>query len=193
MFKKGMIMRLARFFMVFTLIAVFITGCDEDDPVAPQEEHYEAIGVVLTTSGIQLASILRGETDDTLRIEAGKLGDHITVSFYNEDEQVVDPGGHGGEPPASHVDLVLDDHGRRDRSRCDQHAGRGRRRRVAGTPEVVAVVFADQVHAEPVVLEQPAEPPGIPALIAQGCLEVDAGRPLDQEGDDPPARRFGQA
>ncbi|PLX31531.1 MAG: hypothetical protein C0600_05530 [Ignavibacteria bacterium] len=82
-------MRSVQFFMVLLVAVVLVTGCDEDDPVAPQEEHFEAIGVVLSTSGIQLVSILRGVTDDTLHAEVGTTGDHITVSFFNEDEQVV--------------------------------------------------------------------------------------------------------
>lgn len=76
---------------VLALITIpFFSACDEDDPVAPQEEHLEAIGVVLSTSGIEVASILRGETDDTLRVEVGKTSDHLEVKFYDEDEHIVD-------------------------------------------------------------------------------------------------------
>ena len=85
-----MIMRSTKFLLLLTLAVIMVTACDEDDPIAPQEEHFEAIGVVLTTSGIQLAAILRGETDDTLRAEVGTVGDHIRVSFYNENEEIVE-------------------------------------------------------------------------------------------------------
>ncbi|MBE0643635.1 MAG: hypothetical protein IH600_06110 [Bacteroidetes bacterium] len=77
---------------VFSLFLLFlVTACGEDDPIIPQEDHFEAIGVVLRTSGIPVAAILRGETADTLRAKVGVLGDHIDVFFYNDDEQIVDP------------------------------------------------------------------------------------------------------
>ncbi|MBN1448731.1 MAG: hypothetical protein JXA28_12435 [Bacteroidetes bacterium] len=80
-------------FLAFAILLIAVTlfpACSEDDPVTPQEEHFEAIGVVLTTSGIRVASILRGETGDTLKVSVGQLSDHFEVSFYNEDEQVVE-------------------------------------------------------------------------------------------------------
>lgn len=72
------------------LSLLLFIACSEDDPVAPQEEHFDAIGVVLTTSGIEIVSILRGETDDTLYAQVGEVSDHLEVKFYNEDEQTVD-------------------------------------------------------------------------------------------------------
>ena len=77
------------FFII--IISISFAGCSEDDLVTPQEEHFEAIGIVLYTSGIQIASILRGVTSDTLKVELGQDSDHIDVKFYNEDEVIVDP------------------------------------------------------------------------------------------------------
>jgi len=77
--------------MIPAILVILLFGaCSEDDPVTPQEEHFEAIGVVLTTSGIQMVSILRGETSDTLYAVVDEISDHLEVKFYNEDEQVVD-------------------------------------------------------------------------------------------------------
>jgi hypothetical protein len=70
---------------------LFNEGCTEDDPVIPQEEHFEAIGVYLSTSGIEVLSILRGVTNDTLVVQADSLGDGLVVQFYNEAEQIIDP------------------------------------------------------------------------------------------------------
>ena len=87
---KGHIMKIIAAFAIL-LISVFIfPACSEDDPVTPQEEHFEAIGVVLSNSGIRIASILRGETADTLHVEVDELSDHIEVSFYDEDERIID-------------------------------------------------------------------------------------------------------
>lgn len=85
-------MNYSRSLLFFIIIFSFsILGCSEDDLVTPQEEHFEAIGIVFFTSGIQIASILRGETSDTLKVALGQDSDHIDVKFYNEDEVIVDP------------------------------------------------------------------------------------------------------
>lgn len=74
------------------LFLIIITAaCSESDPVIPQEEHFNAIGVVLRSSDTQLASILRGETSDTLRAAANVSGERIEVFFYDENEHIIDP------------------------------------------------------------------------------------------------------
>jgi len=76
------------------LLIVFTCGllaaCSEDDVTTPPEEHFEAIGVYLSNSGIELASILRGVTDDTLFVPLDSSTDHIDVQFYDEDENIID-------------------------------------------------------------------------------------------------------
>lgn len=83
--------KLGLLFYVF-LSVIIVVSCSDDDPVAPEEEHFEAIGTVIYDgSGAVAVSILRGETDDTLYIEKGNLSDHFTVKFYDEGENIVDP------------------------------------------------------------------------------------------------------
>lgn len=77
--------------LTFTVLAFSFTSCSEDDPVAPQDDHFEAIGVVLSNSGIKVLSILRGVTTDTLHATVGVLSDHFDIQFYDEDEKIVDP------------------------------------------------------------------------------------------------------
>lgn len=77
-------------FLSIVILTVFNTGC-EDDPVTPQEEHYEAIGMVFYQSGIEIVRILRGETSDTLIAPEGGLSDHTEVKFFDEDENIIDP------------------------------------------------------------------------------------------------------
>lgn len=73
-------------------IMLFNSGCGKkDDPVAPKEEHFKAIGMVFYTSGIKVASILRGVTSDTFKVAEGVLGPGIDVKFYNENEQEINP------------------------------------------------------------------------------------------------------
>ena len=75
--------------LIFTLLAA---SCSEDDPVAPQEEHFEAIGTVIyDATGAEALRILRGETIDTLYAEVNILSDHFDVKFINDEEEVVNP------------------------------------------------------------------------------------------------------
>jgi hypothetical protein len=73
------------------LIMVLFVSCGDDDPLAPEIEHFEAIGLAVFSSGIQVASILRGVTTDTLHAPEGGLSDHYEVQFYDEDENLIDP------------------------------------------------------------------------------------------------------
>lgn len=76
--------------LIILIACGLLAACSEDDVTTPPEEHFEAIGVYLSTSGIELASILRGITDDTLFVPLDSSTDHIDVQFYDEDENVVD-------------------------------------------------------------------------------------------------------
>ena len=89
-YKMTMYVRLATIFMIFAFASIFTISCD-DDPISPQSEHFEAIGMYISSSGMEIASILRGETDDTLYAVLGELTDHMDAQFYDEDENIVDP------------------------------------------------------------------------------------------------------
>ncbi len=70
-------------------LALFAASCSEDDISTPAEDHFEAVGVQLSIGGNEIASVLRGETNDTLFVVDGDTTDVITVRFYDEDEEVV--------------------------------------------------------------------------------------------------------
>lgn len=78
--------------LIYSLVMVILLiGC-KDDPVTPQEEHFEAIGTAIyDASGALVVSILRGVTKDTLKIKNGELSDHFEVKFYDENEKIIDP------------------------------------------------------------------------------------------------------
>lgn len=79
--------------LIILVLSLALFSCnDEDDPVAPQEEHFEAVGTVIyDASGKEIVRIFRAETTDTLFAEAGLLSDHHTVKFLDEDEEILDP------------------------------------------------------------------------------------------------------
>lgn len=78
-------------------LSFFIISCEDDDPISSQEEHFEAIGMVFYTSGIEIARILRGETSDTLTTTEGGMSDHINIKYIDEDENIIDPPGDDGD------------------------------------------------------------------------------------------------
>ena len=77
-------------FLSVILSFTFFIACEED-PVTPQEDHFEAIGMVFYTSGIEVARIQRGETSDTLFALKDTLSDHFEVMYFDKEENIVDP------------------------------------------------------------------------------------------------------
>ncbi len=76
--------------LLLLMAALFIGSCS-DDPLSPQTEHFEAIGMYISSSGIKVVSILRGETSDTFYVPIGLTEDHYEAQFYDEDENIIDP------------------------------------------------------------------------------------------------------
>ncbi len=75
----------------------FAVGCDDDDPLSPPEDHFEAVGLQIVQSGNVIFSYYGPDyapgttlTDDTIKISQG-LSDHWDVKFYDEDSLVIDP------------------------------------------------------------------------------------------------------
>ncbi len=81
--------------LLSTLVAIiFIAflqlGCS-DDPITPQEEHFEAEGIVFLQSGIKIAEIFQGVTSDTLLAPLGSMTTGIDVKFYNSNKEMIEP------------------------------------------------------------------------------------------------------
>lgn len=72
------------------LLLFLLVSCS-DDPVTPQEDHFEAEGIVFLQSGIKIAEIFRGVTTDTLFAPEGSLSAGIDVKFYNSNKELINP------------------------------------------------------------------------------------------------------
>lgn len=72
------------------IFSFFMISCS-DDPVTPQEEHFEAEGIVFLQSGILIAEIFRGVTSDTLIAPVDSMTAGIDVKFYNSNQEIIDP------------------------------------------------------------------------------------------------------
>lgn len=70
------------------LIILIGNGCS-DDPVSPKDDHFKAEGIVFLQSGIKIAEIFRGETNDTLFAPLGNMTSHIDVKFFNSDKVII--------------------------------------------------------------------------------------------------------
>ncbi len=81
-----------RVLLILSLISIllFTVACNED-PIAPQETHLKAIGMVFYTSGIEVARIMKGATNDTLSAPTNGLSDHYDIQFIDEDEKIIPP------------------------------------------------------------------------------------------------------
>jgi hypothetical protein len=78
------------FLLVLLLVSLSSIGCS-DDPVTPQEEHFEAEGIIFLKSGIPIAEIFRGVTTDTLYAPVDSMTAGIDVKFFNSNQEVIDP------------------------------------------------------------------------------------------------------
>lgn len=86
------IRRLLSLGALLVMLAAVLPSCgDDDDPLSSQTEHFEAIGMYFSSSGIPVASILRGVTTDTFHVPLGALTEHIDAEFYDDDENIIDP------------------------------------------------------------------------------------------------------
>ena len=95
-------------FMLFAIaiaLPVLFTGCGDDD-ITGQEEHFDAVGIVISQSGVTVLDYYGPDYQagdslaylDTLHLSLG-LNPHWDAKFYDEDSQEVDPPitpNHGG-------------------------------------------------------------------------------------------------
>ncbi len=81
-----------KYILFALLLVVFITSCDDEAGITdPPEEHFEAEGLILSSSGMVVASIFQGVTEDTLYVPLGEMTDHMEVTFYDSDQNEIEP------------------------------------------------------------------------------------------------------
>lgn len=77
------------FLLIAFLSVVFFSCKEEDAPLPPQEDHFKAEGIVFMQSGIIIADIFRGVTDDTLFAPKGGMTSGIDVKFYDGNKNII--------------------------------------------------------------------------------------------------------
>lgn len=93
-----MLVKRILFIVLFSIDLLLTNGCSKDDILEPQEDHFEAEGMVFYSSGIKLAEIFRGVTSDTLRAKVGLLSEHMEIKFLNPERQEIDPPDYKKQP-----------------------------------------------------------------------------------------------
>ncbi|MFH0736194.1 MAG: hypothetical protein V1773_16250 [bacterium] len=78
--------------ILLSILSVYFTGCSDDSETINQEDHFQAIGMVVTdASGARVVSILRGVTTDTLIAPLDARSEAYFVDFYDDNENIIDP------------------------------------------------------------------------------------------------------
>ncbi len=85
--------------IILSFSSIFIS-CSKDEPVAPQEEHFEAEGMVFYQSGIKIVEIFRGVTSDTFFVPLGDMTSGIKVKFLNPKREEINPPDYKKQPLA---------------------------------------------------------------------------------------------
>ena len=92
-------LRLKSIFRITVVSTIILfSGCSEDsDPIAPQEEHFEPVGMVIYDSGITVLDYYAPdyttgitEIQDTIKINVG-LSPHYILKFYDDTKTLIDP------------------------------------------------------------------------------------------------------
>lgn len=79
------------FICAFAAIIPF-AACNDNSTSSSQEAHFEADGWVLYNTSWEVAyKVWRGSSDDTLRVNAGCLSEHLNVKFLDSDSSIVNP------------------------------------------------------------------------------------------------------
>jgi hypothetical protein len=77
--------------LVIFLLSFALISCSKDEPLSPAEDHFEAEGMIFFESGIKIAEIFRGVTQDTFFVPLGSMTSHIEVKFLSPERNVINP------------------------------------------------------------------------------------------------------
>lgn len=72
------------------ILLFILSGCGEDDPLVPPDDHEEAEGVALYSGGELAASIFQGVPSDTLHASVDVTSELFLVRFLDHDAQPFD-------------------------------------------------------------------------------------------------------
>lgn len=88
---------LKSFLSLFLFIIFFAGSCDDSDPIAPQEEHFDAVGIRITQSGAVVLDYFAPDypagtntISDTVFLNQG-INPKMEANFYDENKNIISP------------------------------------------------------------------------------------------------------
>jgi hypothetical protein len=94
MFRGIIMYKLFILILAVLSLLLFSIGCNEDNPVEPTEQHFEAIGLFVISSGDTIVKYQGGVVTGEIEVDEGELSPLLSVKFITEDGEV-------GIPPGS--------------------------------------------------------------------------------------------
>lgn len=86
---------LYQFLLFISIVAVLLSGCsDDNNPVSDNDtdhDHAEAVGFVITTSGVEVARYEQGQVTGAFQVAAGEMTALLTITFIAEDGDLFQP------------------------------------------------------------------------------------------------------
>ena len=79
--------------VTFSLLIIFTIGCGDDNPVEPEEQHFEAIGLYMIANGDTIVSYVDGIVSGTIEVTKGAQTTLLNIKYIAEDGDV-------GVPPS---------------------------------------------------------------------------------------------
>jgi len=67
---------------------LFIIGCGDDNPVEPEETHFEAIGLYIISGGDTLVTYEAGVVSGEITVNQGDTTALLSVKFITEDGDI---------------------------------------------------------------------------------------------------------
>ncbi len=76
---------------LLSLFIILFFACKDNHVHGPEEDHFEAEGVVFFQSGVKVAEIFRGVTADTLFAQVNIEGPLTDLKFYDKNKNLLNP------------------------------------------------------------------------------------------------------
>ena len=77
-------MKLLIYLLSILVMFLFMAGCAEDNPVEPEEKHFEAIGLYIISSGDTIVKYVDGVVTGSIEVQAGQQTLLLSVRFLTD-------------------------------------------------------------------------------------------------------------
>ena len=79
--------------MSILTVFIFLPGCTEDNPVEPEEQHFEAIGLYVISDGDTIVKYVDGVVTGSIEVQAGQQTPLLSIRFLTDKGDIGIPQG----------------------------------------------------------------------------------------------------